>query len=240
MASDALKNMTLLYVEDDDDVRRNAVEYLSRICKETWEARNGKEAVRVWREKRPDIIIADIRMPRLNGLDMAAYIRAHDPGVQIIVATAYTDTDYLMQAVELQLVKYLVKPITKEKLLEALEKSVRRIEDKSKFSVALSGRCSFNAYTHSLLCDGTETKLSRKEGLFMALLARHRDRVVHYEEIEEAVWPDEGMSTDAVRSLVRALRRKIPDGAIENVSGVGYRLRVPENQPDSRPRSSSG
>lgn len=226
MATDTLKNLTLLYVEDDEEVRRNAVEYLARLCKEVYEAENGKDAIRVWREKKPDIIIADISMPRLNGLDMAQYIRAHDSDVQIIVATAYTDTDYLMQAVELQLVKYLVKPITKEKLMAALEKSVHQIEDKSKFSLPLSKECSFNAYTSSVLCRDEEIRLTRNETLFLSLLARHHTRVVHYEEIENAVWPDGGMSQDAVRSLVRALRKKLPEGAIENVSGIGYRLKT--------------
>ncbi len=229
MATDTLKNLTLLYVEDDEEVRRNAVEYLSRLCKKVFEAENGKDAIRVWREQKPDIIIADISMPRLNGLDMAQYIRTHDPDVQIIIATAYTDTDYLMQAVELQLVKYLVKPITKEKLMAALEKSVRQIEDKSKFALPLSKECSFNAYTSSVICSDTETHLTRNETLFLSLLARHHTRVVHYEEIENAVWPDGGMSQDAIRSLVRALRKKLPEGAIENVSGIGYRLKVTES-----------
>ncbi len=228
MATESLKNLTLLYVEDDEEVRRNAVEYLSRLCKEVYEAENGKDAIRVWREQKPDIIIADISMPRLNGLDMAQYIRTHDPDVQIIIATAYTDTDYLMQAVELQLVKYLVKPITKEKLMAALEKSLRQIEDKSKFALPMSEDCSFNAYTSSIVCGDTETHLTKNETLFLSLLARHHTRVVHYEEIENAVWPDGGMSQDAVRSLVRALRKKLPEGVIENVSGVGYRLKVVE------------
>ncbi len=224
MGNETLKNLTILYVEDDEEVLANAVEYLSRICKEVYEARNGKEAIKVWREKHPDIIIADIKMPRLNGLDMAAYIRSHDTDVQIIIATAYTDTDYLMQAVELRLVKYLVKPVTKEKLLDALERSVRQIEDKSKFTLALSDDCVFDAYTNRVVCNDEALKLSKKEALFLGLLARHRSRVVHYEEIEAAVWADEGMSQDAIRSLVRALRKKLPEGAIENVSGVGYRL----------------
>ena len=57
-----LKNFTILYVEDEDDVRRNAIEYLRRICKEVLEAKDGKEAISVWKEHRPDIIITDIIM----------------------------------------------------------------------------------------------------------------------------------------------------------------------------------
>jgi len=223
---DLLNNFTILYVEDDDAVRANAVEYLKRVCKKVLEAPNGKDAIAVWKEHKPDIIITDISMPKLNGLDMASYIRAHDKDVQIIVATAYSDTEYLMQAVELQLVKYIIKPITKDKLISALEKSIELIEDKSKFNLMLSESCSYNAFEKIIIDDAKEIKLTKNETLFLDLLAHHHTRVVKYEEIEDAIWAYEGMSQDAIRSLVRGLRKKVPDSAIENISGSGYRLNI--------------
>ncbi len=228
MQKKLLKDLRILYVEDEEDIRRNAVEYLKRIAKEVLEAKDGKEAIAVWRDKKPDIIITDINMPRLNGLDMARYIRSKDQDVQIIIATAHTDTDYLMKAVELNLVKYLVKPVTKEKLLGALSQSVEKIRDLNKFSVALSGSCSYNAYSQFIECDDRQIKLTKNEILFMDLLAHHHNRTLTYQEIEDAVWPYEGMSQDAIRSLVRGLRKKVPEGAIQNVSGVGYKLNIHE------------
>ncbi len=224
MQKELLKDLRILYVENEDDIRRNAVEYLKRIAKEVLEASNGKEAIRIWHEEKPDIIITDISMPRLNGLDMARYIRSNDQDVQIIIATAYTDIDYLMQAVELNLVKYLVKPITKEKLLGALSQSVEKIKDENKFTVQLSEKCRYNAYSQHVECPDKTVKLTKNELLFMDLLAHHVNRTITYQEIEDAIWPYEGMSQDAIRSLVRALRKKLPEGAVENVSGVGYRL----------------
>ena len=221
-----LKNFTILYVEDEEMVRKSAVEYLSRVCKEVLQAKDGKEAIKVWSEFKPDIIITDISMPKLNGIDMASYIRANDKDVQIIIATAHSDTDYLLQAVELQLVKYIIKPITKEKLEAALEKSMEFIEDKTKFNLALSSTCNYNAFEKIIIDDEKEIKLTKNEALFLDLLARHHTRVVNYEEIEGAIWAYEGMSQDAIRSLVRGLRKKVPDGAIDNISGSGYRLHV--------------
>jgi len=221
-----LKNFTILYVEDEEMVRKNAVEFLSRVCKEVLEAKDGKEAIKIWSDKKPDIIITDINMPRLNGLDMAAYIRAQDKEVQIIVATAHSDTDYLLRAVELQLVKYIIKPITKDKLTHALEMSMELIEDKSKFNIQLSSTCSYNAYDKTISDEGKEVKLTKNETLFLDLLAHHHSRVVNYEEIESAIWAYEGMSQDAIRSLVRGLRKKIPEGAVENISGMGYKIHI--------------
>ncbi len=219
-----LNNFSVLYVEDVEMVRKGAVEYLSRVCKEVYEAKDGKEAIAVWREHKPDIIITDISMPRLNGIDMASYIRVHDKNVQIIIATAHSDTEYLLKAVELQLVKYIIKPITKEKLMSALEQSMQLIEDKSKFNLLLSHTCKYNAFEKVIYNDKKEVKLTKNETLFLDLLAHHHTRVVKYEEIESAIWPYDGMSQDAIRSLVRGIRKKVPDGAIENISGSGYKL----------------
>lgn len=219
-----LKNFTILYVEDEEMVRKSAVEYLERVAKEVLQAKDGKEAINVWKEHKPDIIITDISMPRLNGIDMASYIRAHDKDVQIIIATAHSDTEYLLKAVELQLVKYIIKPITKEKLIGALEKSMELIDDKSKFNLTLSLTSQYNAYEKIIYDDGKEIKLTKNETLFLDLLAHHHTRVVKYEEIENAIWAYEGMSQDAIRSLVRGLRKKVPESCIENVSGSGYKL----------------
>lgn len=226
MNKEILKNYTILYVEDDEEMRRVAVEYLSRICKRVYEAENGKVALNVWRDEKPDIIITDISMPKMNGIDMARYIRAEDQKTPIIVATAYTDQEYLIKAVELQLVKYIVKPVTKEKLMGALELSLQRMEDKSKFSLPLSDTCSYNGFSKEIVCDGKVIKLTKNELLFLDLLAFNTSRVVTYDEIEAQVWPYEGMSSDAIRSLVRALRKKLPDDALDNISGIGYKLKV--------------
>ncbi|MCW8838465.1 MAG: response regulator [Thiovulaceae bacterium] len=221
---DILKNFTILYVEDDAMVRKSALEYLNRISKKVLEAKDGKEAIKIWKQEKPDIIITDISMPKLNGLDMASYIRTHDKNVQIIVATAHSDVEYLMQAVELQLVKYIIKPITKEKLLDALEKSMELIKDKSKFNLPLSEDSYYNAFEKTIIKDDQQIKLTKNETLFLDLLAHHHSRVVTYEEIEDAIWPYEGMSQDAIRSLVRGIRKKLPKGAVDNISGSGYKL----------------
>ena len=223
---DLLKNFTVLYVEDEEMVRKSAVEYLGRVCKKVYEAKDGKEAIASWKKNKPDIIITDIAMPKLNGIDMASYIRAHDKDVQIIIVTAYSDTDYLLRAVELQLVKYIIKPITKEKLSDALQKSMQLIEDKSKFNLSLSPECKYNAYEKVIYSNNKEVKLTKNETLFLDLLAHHHTRVVNYEEIESAIWAYDGMSQDAIRSLVRGLRKKVPDGVIENISGSGYKLHI--------------
>jgi len=117
-------NLTLLYVEDDEIIRQNAVEYLSNYCQKVFWAKDGQEALLVYKDKKPNIIITDIEMPRLNGLEMAKRIRKKDKKTPIIIATAFTEKEYLLQAVELQLVKFHhVLPSQKQYLETYLVKS---------------------------------------------------------------------------------------------------------------------
>jgi len=219
-----LKNLTILYVEDEEMIRQNAVEYLSRICGNVLEAKNGVEALEVYKKHQPDIIISDIKMPKMNGLELAERIRKEDKETPIIIATAHTQTDYLLKAVELQLVKYIVKPINSQKLLEALALSVDYLTVKSKNVLTIKEDVLYDRLNKTLLVHDSLVKLTKNEQLLLDLLAKNHQRVVHYEEVESLIWQEEGMSLDALRSLVRSLRKKLTEQCIENISGIGYRL----------------
>lgn len=219
-----LKNLTILYVEDEEMIRQNAVEYLSRICDNVLEAKDGLEALEVYRKNRPNIIISDIKMPKMNGLNMAKEIRKEDKETPIIIATAHTETNYLLQAVELQLIKYIVKPITSAKLQKALSLSLDYLNEKESNVVNINEVTLYDILNKSLFIKNCIIKLTKNEQLLLHLLATNRQRVVNYEEIENTIWAYEGMSMDALRSLVRVLRKKLEGDFVENISGIGYRL----------------
>jgi len=224
--NNSLKNLTLLYVEDEEMIRQNAVEYLSRICHNVLEAKDGVEALEVYEKNKPDIIISDIKMPRMNGLEMASHIRKVDKETPIIIATAHTETEYLLKAVELQLIKYIVKPITSAKLTEALLLSVDYLTVKSKNILTLKDEILYDVLNKTLLINNKIIKLTKNEQLLLQLLAVNHQRAITYAEIESNIWDYEGMSMDALRSLVRTLRKKLQGDFIENISGIGYRLTI--------------
>ena len=217
-------NLTLLYVEDDEIIRQNAVEYLSNYCQEVFSAKDGQEALLVYKDKKPNIIITDIEMPRLNGLEMAKHIRKEDKKTPIIIATAFTEKEYLLQAVELQLIKYITKPISSKKLKEALELVLEHLHIES--ILQIDKHSCYDKLNKTLMIDEVFIKLTHKELQLLDLLAKNHHRVVSYEEIESILWYDDYMSKDALRALIRMLRIKLQGDYIENVSGLGYRLRV--------------
>lgn len=224
MKKENYKNIKILYVDDEEFIRENAVEYLSRYFDEVYEAKDGLEAYELMDSIKPHIVITDIKMPNLNGIELAKKIRKDDKKTQIIIATAYTDTKYLLEAVELQLVKYMVKPILESKLLPVLDTCVNTLKEDSSNIKKLSETTIFDIYNKTLLINNEIKKLTKNEILFLELLCSNSNRVVKYEEIQTYIWYDTYMSGDAIRSLVRALRRKLPNCLIENLSGIGYKI----------------
>lgn len=219
-----LKNLKILYIDDERLIRENAVEYLSFYCDHVYRAIDGIDGLEKYKKYRPDIIITDIKMPKLNGMEMIKKIRIHDKKTKIILATAFLETPYLLQAVELGLVKYLVKPITADKLLPVLKSCVEDlIEDNNIFHISKS--FIYDTFNKTLFCNKEQVALTKKEMLFLDMLIQNHKRAVPYEELNHYVW-DGFMSDDAMRSIVKELRKKISKQAIKNISGIGYQIHV--------------
>ena len=120
-----LKSLTVLYVEDDDEIRELLSRFLRRWVGTLHTAINGQEGVRAFTEHRPDVVVTDIKMPVMDGLEMASAIKATTREVPIIVITAYSERDYFIRAIEVGVDKYVTKPVNTDLLLEAISKSAR-------------------------------------------------------------------------------------------------------------------
>ncbi|WP_456488650.1 GGDEF domain-containing response regulator [Caminibacter pacificus] len=125
-----LKNLTCLYVEDDEMIRDIFALMLKRYFKEVIIATNGKEGLELFKTRKPDIIISDIRMPIMDGIEMAREIKKIDPSTYIIFVTAFSDSEYLQSALELGAEGYITKPVEKEKLLQKLNFLAEVIKNK--------------------------------------------------------------------------------------------------------------
>ncbi len=219
-------NYSLLYVEDDAFIRQNAVEFLEDSFVKIYEADCGQSGLDMFVVVQPDIIITDIAMSGMNGLEFCRKIREHDLQTPIIITTAFTDTSYLLEAVELGLVKYLVKPIEEEALFEALDLCFTQLEKLHSHVVRLSQTHTYDTLNHTLFKNQEVIKLSVSEAALLALLLKYHTRVVTYREIENSIYYDKGMSEDALKSLVRNLRHKLTKELIENHAKVGYKIKL--------------
>lgn len=126
MSYEKLKNLTLLYVEDDTDTRQASATILEDYVGKLIVAQNGKEALELFTHNQVDIILTDILMPKINGIEMIRKIREGkiNPQIPIVITTAHTETQYLLDAIHLHVDGYILKPVVIEDLLETLAKVV--------------------------------------------------------------------------------------------------------------------
>lgn len=220
------KNIKILYVEDDEIARENGVEYLENFFETIYEASDAIIALQLYEKYKPDIIITDIQMPKLNGLEFVKRIRQKDKKTQIIVITAFCDREYLLKAIELQLVKYLVKPVREKEFEEALFLCIDSLKEDNSNIVKLDESTYFDLFNKNLVINDEVIKLRAKEILFLELLIKNKNRYVTYEEIENFVWFDSVMSKDALKTLVKNIKTKIPKDKILNLTNSGYKIDI--------------
>ena len=113
-------DLRVLYAEDEEQIRNIFERILGKLTKEVYVATNGEEALGLYYEKNPDIIITDVKMPRMTGFEMAAEVRKKDKLIPIVAITAHNETEHFLEAIRLGVTNFLVKPIELEQLKEAL------------------------------------------------------------------------------------------------------------------------
>ncbi len=126
--------ISILFAEDEEIVREYVKKMLERRVKKLYLAEDGRQGLNIYMEKKPDIVITDIRMPDMDGLSMAKAIKDMNKDTQIIVMSAHSDAEYLLEVIELGFNGYLVKPIKKKKLLEEIEKCCEIIRAKKELA----------------------------------------------------------------------------------------------------------
>ncbi len=121
-----LKNINILYMEDEKALREITLNILEGFTKHQYVGVNGNEGLALFKEHQTDIdlIITDVNMPQMNGLDMIKEIKKINPNIPIIVATAFSNTEYLLKAINIGVDKYVLKPVDMKKLLQIMNQSL--------------------------------------------------------------------------------------------------------------------
>ncbi len=116
-----LDNFTILYVEDDIDTQELIVDILQCHFKEVFVASDGQEGFLVYKEERPDIVLSDISMPIMDGLEMSEAIKELNPKQLIALFTAFNEPEYLQKAAELGIDTYIMKPLDEKQFFNSLK-----------------------------------------------------------------------------------------------------------------------
>lgn len=119
--------ISVLYVEDELVTRSAVARMLKRRVLNVYEAENGQEGLDLFKQYRPDIVISDIKMPVMNGMDMSKEIKALDKNSKIILTTAHSDASVLINSIEVGIDKYIMKPLDMAYLFSSVEKCAENI-----------------------------------------------------------------------------------------------------------------
>jgi DNA-binding response OmpR family regulator len=226
------KKLKLLYAEDKQQTRKDHITYLnSKYDFTIYEANDGIEALSIYKNNMPDIVLTDITMPNMDGLELVKEIRKISHHTKIVILTAHSEHDKLMQALDLHVVNYLLKPINRKKLTHAIEVAVSTISKKERVDdtcIYFNENTKFNMTTNEYIFNNKVIKLSKSENTLLLLLCKHKNQEIDSFNIFISVWNDfdKEYSAYSVRTLVKKLRKKLPDGILENIYGGFYRLRI--------------
>jgi len=230
------KKLTILYIEDDTILLEETSEIFENLFLKVDTAINGEEGLKKYlsyfqtNSKHYDIVITDINMPKINGIDLIKKIYLTNENQPIIVISAHNESKYLLELVNLGIEQFLIKPNNYETTLDVLYNTankISKISNKHSDSqeVVLNDNYIWSKKNSSLFYNNENVKLTKNETFLMQIFIKNENKISTLEEIFNAIWQDNPhlASTETLKSIISRLRKKIPNN-IENVYGLGYRL----------------
>ena len=223
-----MKHYKILVVDDDPDI----VEILTYNLKidgyDVINAFNGKEAVKKTKLFVPDIILMDVMMPVMNGIEACSIIREKNYSAEsiIIFLSARSEDFTQLAAFDAGGDDYITKPVKPKILLKKINSIVKRLKKFDNISKQIQfEKIKIDRSTYTVVFDGLELTLPRKEFELLFLLASHPSEVINRNDIMNKVWgPDVIVGSRTIDVHIRKLREKIGDSYFKTVKGVGYKF----------------
>lgn len=219
-------------MEDDADVRSLVVDLLERAGYRVSQAGDGRTGLRIFHERRPDLVVLDISMPELDGFQALERIRDLSDA-PVLMLTAHNTELERVRGLKAGADDYLGKPFGRQELLARVEALLRRTRDPDDEGEAVYSDelLEIDFARRGVTVRGRQVSLTPLEFRLLGALVRHADQVLSSDQLLEQAWGDvDGRSPDQVKLYISYLRRKLSGGAsepapIETVRGFGYRYR---------------
>lgn len=227
------KNIQVLLVEDELTLSMIIKDTLDSEGFDVIHAENGMKGLQLFFESKPDILVADVMMPEMDGFEMVSKIRKTDKSTPILFLTARSAIKDVVSGFELGASDYLKKPFNMQELIIRIKALVNRAyiergeKQKETFNI---GNYTFDSITQKLICEGKEQELSHRESEILKRLCINRNDVVNTQNILLELWGDDSFfNTKSLHVFITKLRHKLSQDnriRIVNVRGIGYKLVV--------------
>ncbi|WP_419769397.1 MAG: response regulator transcription factor [Candidatus Marinarcus sp.] len=218
--------MKIFLLEDDYSLNKaitKALEHKGFLVESHFE---GDDAVDTILQSKYDIYILDINVPNLDGYSVLDIIKKENSKLPVIMISASLQIDQIKKAYDLGCNDYLKKPFELEELFLRIDYLIKTtlINNENKSHINLGGGYFFNLENSRLYKHEHEIDLTPKESLLLFLLASNRGNTVGLDLIREYVWDGKDVEFVSIRTIVHKLQKKIKNGLIVNLRGVGYKL----------------
>lgn len=222
----------ILIIEDDLETLELMIEIFESEFSNVYSAINGHEAIEVFNKNKIHVILCDINIPKLDGLETINKIRKINYSIPIIIVSAYSDSNNLLKASNSNIQGYFTKPLTLDKIESILDKIFyHQNHTFINKKVQINSSTILDLGNSQVIINNEIRKFTSKEFEFIKLLMEKKDSIVPYRTIEEIVWNDDKMmSSTSLRTLVKNIRKKLSCDIIENISKIGYRLVIENHQ----------
>ncbi|MFW0701995.1 response regulator transcription factor [Aliarcobacter butzleri] len=220
-----MKSLKVLIVEDEIELANLIKASIKELFFKVNIAKDGIEGLKKFQSFKPDIIISDITMPNLDGLEMCQKIR-EESNIPIVILSAYSQKEKLLKAIDLGINKYFIKPFDIEEFLEYLKnlsKNIKKIK-----TYKLKDNFVFDNNSVCLYKDEILINLTKREREFLNILIKNKNSLVKKEDIKTLLW-NEDVSDERLRTFIKRLRLKTSKDLVENVSSQGYLVSVFDN-----------
>ncbi len=223
----------ILLVEDEKDARDILEFYLKTLFDIVDVAKDGDEGYKIFKNEfdkanHYDLIVTDIKMPKIDGLTMVEEITRLNSNQKYIIVSAYKDEDYLLRAISLNIAGYFVKPLDIDKMIVLLKKIKKESLSESKedkYIIILNKTYKYNKKTNMLYDNNKSIKLSKKESLLIKALISNLNNIISNEELKKTIWKNKIVSDSTLRTTMKRVKDKIiDDDFILSRKGLGYQI----------------
>ncbi len=218
-----LKSLTLLYAEDNDDLRETTLRTLKILFKDVYSAKDGVEALEIYNKSTINILLLDYVMPNIDGYELAMEIRKTNEVIPIVICSGFTDKDKLMNAIKIGAIKYIEKPLKFDDLMNTMDEVSELLKKENLLKIAIAGNVAYHYINKVLIHNDMEISLSKKEIALIEFLLNKRSILSTQEELMREIFYEDS-DLNNLRNVIYRLKKKVDLNFIVAVKDLGYMI----------------
>lgn len=217
-----LKQLDVLHISKRDDSFKKIENILKIFFRKTINTEFIEEANEFYNTYKPAVIIIDIDLENQNGIEFIKQIRKKNKIIPIIIITKNKELNNLLEAIKLNLIDYLLKPLDINKFIFSINLCAKNILNSGEIRTVVKNNVRYNYLEKTIIVNNEKKVLTKNETRLIELFLSNKNKFVQKEEIKKHIWPQKDVTESAFKSLINRLGKKLEDDTITNSFGIGY------------------